>query len=185
MIRELVQLAERNRKDEPYQPLVHDALCKERVDAYICIAPDGTFLDMIPTEKKETVAEDLVRTENKGRTSNVLARLVLDNEKYVLGLPKSPRNTKCHKAYVAKLHEYENLPAVKPLINFYEKKENEGLKDARKAYQSQVESKQLKQGTNFSFMIRSKKKQETIVHMDSDLIKTRRKSFAIIHVFGS
>jgi len=176
MIQELVQLAERRRKDEPNQTLVHDALCKERLDAFIHINPDGSLIDIVPTEKKDAVTEDLVRTENKGRTSNVLARLLLDNEKYVLGLPENDRTRDCLAAYVAKLHKYESVPAIKEVINFYEGNKKRGLEAARKVFESQLKSKQLKSGTNFSFLIRRKGGKDTVAHADPQLIPeiTRR-----------
>jgi CRISPR-associated protein Csd1 len=170
MIQELVQLAERNRAEEPEQWAVHDALCKERLDAYICIRSDGQFIEIIPTDKKKTVAEDLVRTENKGRTSNVLARLLLDNEKYLLGLPEGERSADCLKAYLDKLHQYEKVSVVKSVLNFYEKKKDQGLKAARKAFEAGLQSKQFKNGTNFSFLIRRKGSDDIVAHTDAELI---------------
>ncbi len=177
MIQELVELAERRRRDELDKTLVHDALCRERLDAYICITPDGRFLDIIPTEKRDTIVEDLVRTENKGRTSNVLARLLLDNEKYVLGLPETDHSAKCMKAYLGKLHQYENISAVKEVINFYEKNKEQGLKAARKVFESRVQSKELKSGTNFSFLVRRKDGNDTVVHSASELIEEIRRRY--------
>jgi CRISPR-associated protein Csd1 len=177
MIQELVRLAERNRSDQPDQWAIHDALCKERLDAYICIRPDGQFIEIIPTEKKDTIAEDLVRTENKGRTSNVLARLVLDNEKYVLGLPEGSRTTDCMKAYLKKLHQYENVTVIKPVLNFYENNKEQGLKLARNAFRCGLESKQFKSGTNLSFLIRKKGSGDIVSHTDADLIDAIKKRY--------
>jgi CRISPR-associated protein Csd1 len=170
MIQELVQLAERNRKQEREQWAVHDALCKERLDAYICIKPDGQFVEILPTERGNTVAEDLIRTENKGRTSNVLARLLLDNEKYVLGLPKGKRAADCLKAYVEKLRQYEEVAVIKSVLNFYVKNRVQGLNAAQEAFQTALESKQFKNGTNFSFLIRKKGSNDIVAHTDAELI---------------
>ncbi|MBM4168425.1 MAG: type I-C CRISPR-associated protein Cas8c/Csd1 [Ignavibacteria bacterium] len=177
MIQELVALAQKVRRDKKDQSLVDDALCEERLDAFICIAPDGRFLEIIPTEKKGAVAEDLVRTENKGRTSNVLARLILDNAKYVLGLPRGKRSNKCLDAYLTKLKEYDNVPGIKEVISFYEKNKEKGLNAARKAFESKVQSKQLKAGTNFSFLIRQKGGKDTVVHSSPELIKEIKKRY--------
>lgn len=177
MIQELVQLAERNRKDEPEKWAVHDSLCKERLDAYICIRQDGQYVDIIPTDKKRTVAEDLVRTENKGRTSNVLARLLLDNEKYVLGLPEGERTTDCLKSYVEKLHQYEEVAVIKSVLGFYEKNKAQGLNLARKAFRSGLEAKQFKSGTNFSFLIRKKGAGDIVAHTDPELVEEVKRQY--------
>lgn len=177
MIQELVELAERRRREELEQSTVHDALCKERLDAYICIRPNGQFIEIIPTERKVTVAEDLVRTENKGRTSNVLARLLLDNEKYVLGLPEGGRTADCLKAYLKKLHQYEKVVVIKAVLLFYEKNKEQGLKAARKAFRSGLESKQFKSSTNFSFLIRRKGGNDSVAHTDSELIQEIKKRY--------
>lgn len=177
MIQELVHLAERVRKDLNDKTLVHDALTKERLDAFLCINPEGQFIDIILTDKKEVIVEDLVRTENKGRTSNVLPRLILDNEKYVLGLPASNRNSKCFNEYLKKLHQYDNVTIIKEVLNFYEKNKKLGLKAAQKEFKARIESKKLKTGTNFSFLIRRKGGKDNVVHSTPELIKEIKKRY--------
>jgi CRISPR-associated protein Csd1 len=177
MIQELVQLAERVRRDRKDQFLVHDSLCEERLDVFIYITPDGRFLDFIPTEKRDAVVEDLVRTENKGKTSNVLARLILGNEKYVLGLPDSNRNSKCLNDYLKKLHQYDNVTIIKEVLNFYEKNKELGLNVAQKEFKARIESKKLKTGTNFSFLIRRRGDEDTVAHSTPELIKEIKKRY--------
>lgn len=177
MIQQLVELAERLRNDEKDQSFIHDAFCKERVDAYIYIKPDGTFLDILSTENKVTFVEDLVRTENKGRTSNVLARLLMDNEKYVLGLPEGDRAAKCLEAFKEKLKSYRNVQAISPVIKFYERDEATGLHAAQEMFKSRIGTKQLKTGTNFLFLIRETNDQSILVHADEILIDEIKKRY--------
>lgn len=177
MIKELVDLAERIRQTEKNQTLVHDALCKERLDAYICITPEGKFLDFISTEKGNTIAEDVVRTENKGRTSNILARLILDTEKYVLGYPITNRTEKCLTEYVNKLRRYENVEPIKSLILFYDENKEFGLVAARIEFEKNLQAKKLKTGTNFSFLIRMKGGEDVVVHLYPKLIEEIKKRY--------
>ncbi len=177
MIQQLVGLAERFRKDERDQSFIHDAFCKERVDAYIYIKSDGTFLDILPTENKETFVEDLVRTENKGRTSNVLARLLMDNEKYVLGFPEGERATKCLDAFKAKLKSYQNVQAISPVIKFYERDEATGIHAAQKVFESRVEAKQLRKSTNLLFLIQETASDVSFIHKDKSLIEEIKKRY--------
>lgn len=177
MIKELVDLAGRIRQKEKNQDLVHDALCEERLDAYICITREGKFLNFIPTEKGNTIAEDVVRTENKGRTSNILARLLVDNEKYVLGYPITNRNEKCLTDYVNKLCNYENIKSVKSVIDFYERNKELGLVAARNEFENNLQTKKLKTGTNFSFLIRGKGEEDIVVHLFPKLIEEVKRRY--------
>lgn len=177
MIQELVQLSERIRNNESDQNLVHDALCKERLDAYIFITPDGLFQEIIPAENKEAIVEDLVRTENKGRTSNILPRLLVDNEKYILGLPKGQRSEKCLKEFENKLQLYKNIPTINPVLNFYGKEKKRGLNAAQKAFELLLESKKLKTGTNFCFLIRSDIDNIIIVHNEKEIIDEIKRKY--------
>ncbi len=175
MIQELVLLSERIRKDEIDKSLVHDALCKERLDAYIYITKIGKFNGIIPTEKGMTVVEDLVRTENAGRTSNVLARLVVDNAKYVLGFPETKRTKECLEAYQTKLRDYQKVAGIKSLLAFYENKKE--LKAARKDFQSKINTKELKEGTNFGVVIQTKGHRDIILHKDKSLYEAIKQKY--------
>ncbi|MFH0990563.1 MAG: type I-C CRISPR-associated protein Cas8c/Csd1 [bacterium] len=175
MIQELVLLSERIRKDEIDKSLVHDALCKERLDAYIYITKTGKYNGIIPTEKGMTVVEDLVRTENAGRTSNVLARLVVDNAKYVLGFPETKRTKECLEAYQIKLRDYQKVTGIKSLLAFYENKKE--LKAARKDFQSKINTKELKEGTNFGFVIQTKGHRDVVLHKDKSLYEAIKQKY--------
>jgi CRISPR-associated protein Csd1 len=167
MIHELVNLAERIRKDEPNKNYIHDSLCKEKLDAYICISPDGDFQEILPVEREITIAEDLSQTENKGRTSNVLPRLIVDNEKYVLGLPESTRTKRCYASYLAKLESYKDIEGINSILKFYDNNNRNGLKVARNKFLNSITMKEFKPGTNLSFLIRKKNGEAIAVHKEN------------------
>jgi hypothetical protein len=83
MIKELAEFGQRIRKDKN---LSEDALDYEHIDLILEISKEGNFKNIYATDKNSLV-EDVIRTEDAGRTSGVLPRLLVDNAQYVLGYP--------------------------------------------------------------------------------------------------
>lgn len=164
MIKELVDFGGRKRK-EIYLEHNYDSLTQEDIESYIVIDKEGYFIDLIPlSEKRTSIVEDVIRTEDAGRTSGILPRLVVDNAQYVLGHPKDkPRSKKCLDAYLGKMERYRKIKGIDTILKFYaEKKE---LAKAYAKYDEMLGRKELSKG-NIAFLIKNK---TSPVHEDDAL----------------
>lgn len=148
MIKELAEFGNRIRgKDDN----LDDALTYERVTILIEISDDGVFRNLYNIDK-DTKVEDVVRTEDAGRTSGILPRLLVDNAQYVLGYPHNKKRASiCNQEFIRKLKDYSDLPELKPIMKFYEN-EN-GINSAYAAFEAKLASKQIDNKGNIAFLI--------------------------------
>lgn len=161
MIKELVEFGDRIRRDANNQ---EDALDYEHVDMIIEISRDGTFRNIYSTDKV-TVVEDVIRTEDSGRTSGILPRLLVDNAQYVLGYPKDKkRSNECNSAFIKKLSNCSNLEELAPILSFYEKEDGKGA--AYDAFSFKVKNKQIDDRGNIAFLLEGEGK---LVHENNNI----------------
>jgi CRISPR-associated protein Csd1 len=150
MIRELVDFGEVKRKELYINRPLHDSLILDTVEIIISITSDGKFNSILTTEK-ETIVEDVIRTEDKGRTSGILPRLLVDKGQYVLGYPKSNKRSKeCFEKYLVKLKKYETK-SLEPVFKFY-KNIKVGFDVAYLDFEKKIKAKEITD-SNISFMI--------------------------------
>lgn len=116
-----------------------DALKQEFVAIDIVIDAEGNFKGFNTHDKMPTRAEAL--TAKKGK-----ARLLLDKAAEVLGF-----EAKKHALFLNKLHEYENVAALTPVLHFYGKNRSSGLEMAAAAFEVNVPEKSRKE--NLAFLI--------------------------------
>lgn len=132
MIRELTELAERNRKKERGDgKIVHNAIKKEKVNFYLSIDKNGKFINFQGLdEPKLTDCEAL--NSKKGQ-----ARLLIDKLEETLGInifDKSAEDK--YKKYQKKLMEYEGLETLDPIFKFFS--EPHGLDTAKNAILNKI-----------------------------------------------
>ena len=150
MIQELSELGKKIRPGISKGYMVHDSLSIDKIDLIISITKNGKFKNIYPVER-DTVIEDVVRTEDKGRTSGIVPRLLVDKAQYVLAFPKDKKRAReCHKEYLNKLKTYA-ISALAPVIAFY-KDQKEGVDAAYKKFEELLDKKEIKDG-NISFAI--------------------------------
>ena len=150
MIKELSEFGRKKRIEIANGQIVHDSLVNENIDIIISISKEGYFKNLYPVKRK-TIVEDVIRTEDKGRTSCVLPRLLVDNSKYALAYPKdNEKSIECHQEYLNKLRKYP-LKSLEPIIAFYSN-ENDGVDSAYTEFDILLKSKQIKDG-NIAFLI--------------------------------
>ncbi len=148
MIKELAEFGKRIRTDIDN---LEDALEFEHIDLIIEISKEGAFRNIYATEK-DTRVEDVIRTEDAGRTSGILPRLLVDNAQYVLGFPENKkRSIECNQKFVKKLYEYLNIKDLEPVFEFYQKES--GLKAAYEDFSFKVKNKQIDEKGNIAFLI--------------------------------
>lgn len=139
MIRELVELGGRNRRqDEKEGKIVHNALTKEEVNALIHITKDGIYERIqLLDESIHTICENIVAKKGK-------ARLLLDRLEETFGLDCFDKNAAAkHKKYLEKLREYNDIREIKPVLDFYAGKKAEGIERAKQALQKEITRKEL------------------------------------------
>lgn len=148
MIKELAEFGKRIRTDIDN---LEDALEFEHIDLIVEISKEGTFKNIYATEK-DTRVEDVIRTEDAGRTSGKLPRLLVDNAQYVLGFPENKkRSIECNQKFVKKLNGYSNIKDLEPVFEFYKKES--GLKAAYEDFSFKVKNKQIDEKGNIAFLI--------------------------------
>lgn len=144
MIKELCEFGDKKRIDIAQGRNIHDALIVDHLDLIISINKNGKFKNIFSVER-ETIIEDVIRTEDKGRTSSIVPRLIVDNAQYVLSYPKKSKRSKdCHEEYIKKLKNY-SMAELKPLYNFYSNSA-EGINAAYEEFDKLLQSKQIKDG---------------------------------------
>ena len=149
MIRELVEFGKKVRIESN---IFDDSLTYEHIDAFIEISQEGIFENIYSTDKLLLV-EDLVRTENAGRTNNILPRLLADNAQYVLGIPKGDRALECNKKFIEKIKEYSSsLEDILPVIKFYNNERE--VRIAVEKFMSMSNEKQLNPNGIITFKIK-------------------------------
>ena len=127
MIKELVLLGKNVNEN-------HDALKEEPVSIDLIIKPDGTFVGFQVFEKITTLAEAIAIKKGK-------ARLLLDKTEEVLCFGGKKSQSK-HQWYLVKLEEYEDLPELKAVFNFYRENRENGLDKALAAFEKSVPEKE-------------------------------------------
>ena len=153
MIKELVQLADRIRNENP-SDLSHDALKKEWVGIDCVITAEGRFLNFQCFDKVETVAEALPSKKGK-------ARLLLDKCEEVLGIEGKVVNkeeisdiksatAKKHELFSLKLQTYQAINEIECVRKFYSNFA-EGVELARAGFLLQVPEK--KRVENIAFRV--------------------------------
>ncbi|MEG2319298.1 MAG: type I-C CRISPR-associated protein Cas8c/Csd1, partial [Mucinivorans sp.] len=144
MITELVELGK-------LVHTTHDALKQEPFSISLFIDNEGRFKDLIVNNDEN---KQQVLAEKMSRTSDIRARLLLDNYEYVLGVDKknNKMNDKCN-AFIAKLKEYEELDLLKPVFSFYADNDGLGLSAARKAFVNNKKVIKNHQTLNTTFIV--------------------------------
>ena len=134
MIRELTELAERNRKTERSAGnIVHNAIKKEKVNFYLFIDEDGKFLNFQRlNEPRLSDCEAL--SSKKGK-----ARLLVDKLEEALGLDffdSSARDR--NELYLNKLENFRQIEQLEPIFKFFN--EAHGLESAKAAILNEIKS---------------------------------------------
>jgi len=149
MIKELADFGKRIRLDTNN---IEDSLCLETIEILIEISSDGCFKNVY-TSEKESFIEDVLRTEDKGRTIAIVPRLLVDNSQYVLGFPNDKkRANECLQKFKDKINLYSDLEELAPVIKFYENKES-GLNKAYEAFNLKFKKKELSERGNIAFYL--------------------------------
>lgn len=149
MIKELAEFGNRKRIETSN---IEDSLNHETIDILIEIGSDGSFKN-IYTSGKESFIEDVLRTEDKGRTIAIVPRLLVDNSQYVLGFPNDKkRANECLQKFKEKIDQYSNIEELVPVIKFYKNIES-GLNKAYDAFNSKVKNKELDERGNIAFFL--------------------------------
>lgn len=165
MIRELSEFGKKKRSEVANGRIVHDALIIDNLDLIISISKDGCFKNIYQTERK-TIIEDVIRTEDKGRTSGIVPRLLVDKAQYVIGYPKNnKRSIECHKEFISKLKNY-TLSALMPVFSFYNNPET-GIDKAYNEFDKLFQSKLIADG-NIAFLIDG---DDNVINENEDLLK--------------
>jgi len=154
MIKELAEFGVRIRHEENNKK---DSLIKDIINAIIEIDTDGRFENFYSTEK-ESFIEDVLRTEDKGRTSGIVPRLLVDNSQYVLGFPNDKARAKeCLAKFIEKIEQLSNINEILPVIHFYQR-EDIGLNRAYEAFKLKFENKEINDSGNIAFIIKGSEK---------------------------
>ncbi|HDR88631.1 MAG TPA: type I-C CRISPR-associated protein Cas8c/Csd1 [Bacteroidetes bacterium] len=170
MIRELVYFGEKLRKENGDN---EDSLTKERIDIIIVINNDGEFKSLYATDK-ESMVEDVIRCEDKGRTSSTVPRLLVDNAQYVLGFPKEKKRVRsCFTAFLDKLNQFQQLEELTPVLNFYKNKKV-GLEKAYDAFKVKSVNKEINPGGNIAFVLLG---EERFIHEHPSILKAIIKKY--------
>lgn len=149
MIKELAEFGKRIRTETKN---IEDSLDFETIDILIEISEAGIYRNIYAREK-ESLVEDVIRTEDKGRTSGIVPRLLVDNSQYVLGYPSDKkRSIECLQKFQEKISYFSNIEAIVPILNFYKNKEM-GLNRAYEAYSLKVKNKELEERGNIAFFL--------------------------------
>jgi CRISPR-associated protein Csd1 len=148
MIKELADFGKRIRIETNN---LEDSLDFEHIDIIVEISKDGTFKKIYSTDKISLV-EDVIRTNDAGRTSGILPRLLVDNAQYVFGFPNDKiRSIECNKKFVEKLKDYSDIKDLNPVFDFYEKEK--GFNAAYEDFSLKAKSKQIDVKGNIAFLI--------------------------------
>jgi CRISPR-associated protein Csd1 len=149
MIKELAEFGNRKRIETNN---CEDSLDYEMIDIIIEISKEGDFKNIYSTEK-ESIVEDVIRTEDKGRTSGIVPRLLVDNAQYVLGFPNDKKRAiECLQKFRDKIEKYKSIDELLPIIRFYDKKEL-GLNKAYEAFKLKIEKKELDERGTIAFFL--------------------------------
>jgi len=149
MIKELAEFGNRKRIETNN---AEDSLNHETIDILIEIGSDGSFKN-IYTSNKESFIEDVIRTQDKGRTIAIVPRLLVDNSQYVLGFPNDKkRANECLQKFKEKIEQYSTLEELVPVIKFYGNKET-GLNKAYETFYSKVKNKELDEKGTIAFFL--------------------------------
>ena len=146
MIQELVELSGTIKRRYPGEMLEHDALDKVPVSIDCVIDKEGAFKQFIVHEKQLTIAEKITAKKGKGR-------LLVDKPEEVLGY--GAKADKKHELFLAKLEIYRGMKPLSPVFSFYESNNTNGIKKAKKLFDSQVEEKE--RSGNIAFLIQGKR----------------------------
>ncbi len=146
MIQELVELSGTVERRYPGVMLEHDALDKVPVSIDCVIDKEGAFKQFIVHEKQLTIAEKITAKKGKGR-------LLVDKPEEVLGY--GAKADKKHELFLAKLEIYRGIKPLSPVFSFYESNNTNGIKKAKKLFDSQVEEKE--RSGNIAFLIQGKR----------------------------
>lgn len=146
MIKELSELGKTLRGQKTENEWVHDALKEELISIEIVITKDGSFIKFELFEKKITIAESI--TAKKGK-----ARLLLDKAEEVFCFGGEPSKKK-HELFLEKLVEYQELPELKPVLDFYKNNKVNGAEKALREFENAIPNEKDRKG-NIGFRIQS------------------------------
>lgn len=146
MIKELSELGKTLRAQKGDNEWVHDALKPEPISMELIITEDGSFQSFNLIEKKQTIAEAI--TAKKGK-----ARLLLDKAEEVLCYGGAASKSK-HDLFLKKLYEYQDLPALSPVMAFYKDNKTSGVEMALQDFEMAIPDEKNRKG-NIGFRIQS------------------------------
>lgn len=183
MIQELVQLSENLRQGKLKDVYVHDALDKVSTSIDLVIYQNGKFKQFIVHDSVSTITEAI--TAKKGK-----ARLLVDKAEEILNFGSNSKSK--HQLFLDKLNEYSHLPSLKPLVTFYTKNNENGIKKACSEFSKQVDEKL--RGGNISFIISGSKnrlnddkeiRKEIIKKYNTSQEKIKSDRFKVCSICGS
>lgn len=149
MIKELAEFGNRIRFETNN---IQDSLDFETIDILIELTKDGVFKNIYSTEK-DSLVDDVIRTEDKGRTSGIVPRLLVDNCQYVLGFPRDKkRAVECLQKFKDKIITYSSIKEISTIVKFYENKEL-GIERAYESFAFKVKNKEINERGNIAFVI--------------------------------
>ncbi|MBK6608176.1 MAG: type I-C CRISPR-associated protein Cas8c/Csd1 [Leptospiraceae bacterium] len=134
MIRELTELAERNRKKEKGAgKIVHNAIKKEKVNFFLFIDKNGKFISFQGL-KEPKLSDCEALSSKKGK-----ARLLVDKLEETLGLDFFDSSAKDrNELYLNKLENFRQIEQLEPIFRFYT--EAHGLESAKTAILNEIKS---------------------------------------------
>ena len=139
MIQELVEFGKRVTKGKNL------ALKEETFAIDLVINEKGEFQKFLKGERRTIETE--VITAKKGK-----ARFLLDKCEEVLGVGDGDVGKK-HQWFMEKLELYKEVPALWPIFNFYDEKNEDGLKKAITEFVELEKSDKKIKGENITFMV--------------------------------
>jgi CRISPR-associated protein Csd1 len=145
MIRELSELGKKIRSEQAGQKQIHNALKDEPYTIDLVLNADGSFVQFAVIEKRMSQAEAI--TAKKGK-----ARLLLDKASEVLSYP-TEKSEKKHALFMDKLNDFKNIPAIKPVMNFYFDNRSNGFEKALNNFEAEVPEKE--RGGNIAFRLKT------------------------------
>lgn len=137
MIQELVELGRRVTEGKSR------ALKDEIFSIVLIINEKGEFQPPFLVGQKQTIQTEVI-TAKKGK-----ARFLLDKCEEVLGIGDSNADKK-HQLFMEKLDLYRGVPSLKPVFNFYDKMNANGLEKAKKEF-TKIDKKFQRE--NITFMV--------------------------------
>lgn len=129
--------------EKKYGEWNHVALKQETISIELVIDNEGNFKHFVPIEKIPTIAEAL--NSKKGS-----ARLLLDKAEEVLCYGGNT-SLKKHNLFLEKLGIYQHLPAIKPVVAFYDSNKINGLDKALNNFIRDIPEKN--RGGNIGFRL--------------------------------